>query len=81
MENKKDFQPDLAEAMRLAKSPAGKQLLELLRKNKTDQLQAAMQKASAGDYSEARDTINAFLSTPDAQALLEQLGGSDGSGR
>lgn len=76
MDKKHDPNNDLSEAMRLAHSPAGKQLMELLRKNDSVQLQNALEKACAGDFSQAKDAINAFLSTPDAKALLEQLGGN-----
>lgn len=76
MDKKQDPGIELAEAMRLARSPAGKQLLELLRKSDSAQLQNALEKASAGDFSQAKDAINAFLSTPDAKALLERLGGN-----
>lgn len=73
MENKPDSPVDLSEVMRMAQSPAGQQLLALLQKNNADELRSAMEKASTGDYSQARKTINAFLSTPEAKALLEQL--------
>ena len=32
-----------------------------------------MEQAAQGDLSGAKDTINAFLATPEAQDLLEQL--------
>lgn len=73
MDRKQDR--DLEEAMRLASSPAGQQLVQLLKNSDSAQLQSALEKAYAGDFSQAREAINAFLSTPDAKALLEQLGG------
>lgn len=73
MENKPDSPMDLSEVMRLARSPAGQQLLALLQKSSGEELRSAMEKASAGDYSQAKKTINAFLSTPEAKALMEQL--------
>lgn len=76
MEQKPDSNSDLAEAMRMAQSPAGQQLLALLQKQQGGQLQDALEQASTGDYAQARDTINAFLATPEAKALLEQLGGN-----
>lgn len=73
MEYSENNNPELTEAMRIAKSPAGKQLLELLQKNNAQALQGALQKAANGNYAEARETINAFLTTPEAKALLKQL--------
>lgn len=74
MQNKPDSPMDLSEIMRLAQSPAGQQLLALLQQRGGDELRSAMEKASAGDYSQAQKTINAFLSTPEAKALMDQLG-------
>lgn len=73
MEYSETNNPELTEAMRIAKSPAGKQLLELLQKNNAQALQGALQKAANGNYAEARETINAFLTTPEAKVLLKQL--------
>lgn len=73
MEYHETDNPELTEAMRLAKSPAGKQLLELLQKHNAQALQSALRNAAQGNYEAARETINAFLSTPDAKALLDQL--------
>lgn len=63
----------LSEAMRLAQSPAGKQLAELLQQSNAQGLRGAMEQAAAGDFDAARETINSFLATPEAQKLLEQL--------
>lgn len=68
-------EPDLAEAMRFANSPAGKQLISLLQQQGGDRMRSAMEKAAAGDYAQAKNVINDFLQTPEAKALLEQLGG------
>lgn len=76
MDHKQEPDSDLVEAMRLAQTPAGKQLIDLLQNNHSEQLQNALQLVSDGDYSQAKDAINAFLSTPDAKALLEQFGGN-----
>lgn len=73
MEHKPDSPMDLSEVMRMAQSPAGQQLLALLQQSSGEELRDAMEKASAGDYSQAKKTINAFLSTPEAKALMEKL--------
>lgn len=64
---------DLAALMRLAQSPAGQQLLSALQKSGGAELQRAMGKAAAGDYSQARKAISAFLATPEAKKLLKEL--------
>ncbi len=71
--NSQDF--SMQEAMRLAKSPAGQQLLAMLRSADSDALSQAMHQASAGDYAKASQTLSALISSPEAQALIKQLGG------
>lgn len=65
--------PDIAQLLRLAQSPAGQQLLSMLQQSGGNELQNAITKASAGDYSDAKKTLSALLSTPEAQALLKQM--------
>lgn len=68
----------IREAMRLAKSPAGQQLIQLLQASNASQLQKAMDSAASGDYQTAKQSLSALLSTPEAQALLSRMGGADG---
>ena len=70
--NSQDF--SMEEVMRLAKSPAGQQLLAMLQQTDGAQLQQAAQQASMGEYSQAGQTLQALLSTPEAQKLLKELG-------
>lgn len=72
MQNQNDSA--MAEAMRLANTPAGQQLLQLLQKTGGEELQQAMAKAAAGDYSQAKKAIMALMQDPEAQKLLNQLG-------
>jgi hypothetical protein len=65
----------IQEAMRLAKSPAGQQLLNLLQQSDPDALKKAMQQASAGDYSQIQQTLAPFMASEDVQKLLRQMGG------
>ncbi len=67
----------MQEALRLANSDAGQQLLALLKQEHGTQLQRAMDQASAGDYEQVQKTLGSLLETPQAQALLRQLGGSN----
>lgn len=63
----------LQEAMKLANSDAGQQLLALLRSQNSDALDAAMNNAASGDYSKAKEHLTEMLSSPQVRALLEQL--------
>ena len=63
----------MQEALRLANSDAGQQLLALLKQSGSQQLQQAMQQASAGDYTAIKDTLAPLLSSPQVQSLLKQL--------
>ena len=65
----------IQDAMRLASTPAGQELLSLLRRNDSAQLQQAAQLASAGNYTQAQQLLSGFLRDPEVQQLLFQLGG------
>ena len=72
-------QDAIREAMRLAQTPAGRQLLQMLQSSNDSQLQNAMASAASGDYSAAKQALSAILSNPEAQKLLRQMGGNHGS--
>ena len=69
--NSEDF--SMQEALRLAQSPAGQQLLAMLRRTDSGQLQQAADLASAGNYAQASQALSALLSSPEAQQLLKEL--------
>ena len=71
---KKSEDFSMQEALRLAKSPAGQQLLAMLRQSDSGQLRQVMDQAGAGDYAKARQTLSQLLSSPEAQKLLSELG-------
>lgn len=71
--NNQDFSID--EIMRLAKSPAGQQLLAMLKQSDNEKLEQAVSQAKTGDYTQAGQTLSAMLSSPEAQKLLKELGG------
>ena len=71
---KKSQNFDLQEAMRLANSPAGKQLMEMLQKTDQSKVAQATDRANAGDYAAALDTLKGLLDSQDVQKLLKQLG-------
>ena len=64
----------MQEAMRIAATPQGQQLIAALKKNSGSDLQDALAKARSGDYTEAKKAISALMDTPEVKALLEQLG-------
>lgn len=65
----------MQEALRLAKSPAGQQLLALLQQSDPQALKKAMAQASAGDYSQISQTLAPMLASEDVKKLLQQMGG------
>lgn len=72
MEKKsQDF--SMKEALRLAKSPAGQQLQQLLQQADQETLNSALAKAQQGNYEDAAQQIRALMSSPQAQALLKEL--------
>lgn len=64
---------DMKELLRLAQSPAGQQLIALLRQRGGDRLPAALAQASAGDYRQAQALLSDLLSQEDAQTLVRAL--------
>lgn len=71
---KKSDDFSIQEAMRLARSDTGQQLLTLLQTQNGDSLRRAMDQAAAGDYEQVKQTMSTLLASPEARALLEQLG-------
>lgn len=72
-------QDAIQEAMRMAQTPAGQQLIQMLRNCSTQDLQTAMDRAAAGDYASAKQALSTILNNPEAQKLLSQMGGTNGS--
>ena len=68
---------NLSELMRIANSPAGKELLSLVQKNKDEQFDEAMHQAQSGDFSQAQEIISKILSTPEAEALMKKIRGGE----
>ena len=68
-------QPSMQEMLRLAASPAGKQLIALMQQKGGEDLQKAMKLAATGDYMQVKEAMESVLSDPQAQKLLKELGG------
>ena len=73
MEKKsQDF--SVKEALRIAQSPAGQQLQQLLQQADQETLNKALAQAKQGNYADAAQQIRGLMSSPQAQALLKELG-------
>ena len=71
---KKSDDFSMQEALRLARSEAGQQLYAMLQAQNGDAVTKAMTEATSGDYTAAKQTLSALLSSPQVKAMLEQLG-------
>lgn len=65
----------MQDALRLANSPAGQQLLALLQQANPEALSKAKTQASSGDFSQIAETLAPLLASKDVKKLLQQLGG------
>lgn len=72
MDNQGNF--SIQDAMRLASTPAGQQLIQILQQQNNADMESAMASAAAGDYTQAKKALSSLLSDPTTQALLKQLG-------
>ncbi len=69
MKKTDDFSKE--EILRLARSPAGQQLIQLLQSRHGQAINQVQE--SGGDLQQAQKALSGFLSDPQAQALLRQL--------
>ena len=63
------------DAMKLAKSDAGKKLFAALQNSHSQQIQNALNQAQTGDLEQLKKTVSAMLSSEEVQSLLKSLGG------
>lgn len=61
--------------MALIRSPAGQQLLAMLRQQDPATLTKASRMAKSGDYAGVQATFASLMQDPNVLALLQQLGG------
>lgn len=69
--NSGDF--SMQEAMRLANSSAGQELLALLRQSDPKVINKAMEQALRGDIALAKDTLRSVTASPEVQNLMKRL--------
>lgn len=65
----------MEDVKRIANSDAAKKLIAMLQETDRDGLSKAMQQASTGNFEQAKSTLSALMSSPEAQDLINQLGG------
>ena len=63
----------MQDALRMAQTPAGQQLLAMLRSGDPSQLQQVMDLAKAGDLASAGASLQTMLSSKQAQQLIEKM--------
>lgn len=75
MEKHSDQPQDLpiSEAMRLAGTPQGQQLLKQLQEQHGNLMQSAIQQAQSGDYAQVKKLLSNLLQSPEGKALLDNL--------
>ena len=73
--NQKSDKFSMEQAARLASTPEGQQIVNLIRSQQGANLNSAIAKANAGDYAELQKSVQQLLSTAEAQKLLKKLGG------
>ena len=66
------------EAMRLAKTPTGQQLISILKDQDPDMIQKTMNHAASGNYEDAKEVLSALLKNENVQKIMKQLGDRDG---
>ena len=65
--------PDINTLQKVARSPAGQQLLALLQEGNAGDLNRIAAAAGSGKLEEARQSLSALLSSQEARELLKQL--------
>lgn len=63
----------MQDALRLAKTDAGQQLLAILKQSNGQQLEKARDAAATGDYSSAMQALSTLMQREDVRQLLKQL--------
>ena len=64
---------DIQQAMRLANSDAGRQLLNLLQSTQGKKLQDAMDQAAAGNYDKVKKTMQELMANDEARQLMKKM--------
>lgn len=68
----------MEDALRLASTPAGRELIALLQSADGQDVKKAKQAAQQGDYSQAKNSLSEFLKSPRVQQLLREMEENNG---
>ena len=68
----------MEDAIRLAGTPAGQQLINLLKSSTDRNMDSARKAVEAGDMEQAKKSLSSLLKSPDIQKLLKELENSNG---
>lgn len=63
----------IQEAMRLANTDLGRQLITLMQNQHSSAFQNVMNSAKAGDMEQAKHSLSSILADPQTKVLLQQL--------
>ena len=74
--NKENF--SIQDAMRLAETPAGKELLSILQSSGGDSVDKAKKAAEQGDYAQVKESLSELMKSPKIQSLLKEMGQQNG---
>ena len=61
------------DALRMAATPAGKELINLLKANTSSDMDSARKAVASGDYEAAKASLSSLLQSADIQKLLRQM--------
>ena len=70
---KKSQEFSMQEILRMANSPAGRQLVSMLQQTDHETLRSAMNSANAGNYDQATQQLKSLMDSPQVQTLLKQM--------
>ena len=73
--DKKSGDFSMEDAVRFVNSPAGRQLMELLRRSEDPGLRQAMEQAARGDLEQAKRSLSSVAADQQVQQLLRKMGG------
>jgi DNA-binding GntR family transcriptional regulator len=71
----------MQEAMRLANTDTGRQLIAMFKDQHSDQVQTVMDSMRSGDVERAKQALAAFMADPRTQALLAKMEETNGRNR
>lgn len=63
----------MEKVLRLANSPAGKELMDIMKHADSQTVAKARQQAEQGDYQQAKQTLAHILKSPHVQALIKEM--------